>query len=704
MRITVDTGGTFTDIIFENSNSQVSVFKVPTTQNNPSQGIVNGLNNVAKFNNLSIEKFLNNIDTFTHATTHAINAILTKKTAKTAFICTEGHPDTLLFREGGRIEIFNFTVEYPDPYIPRSLTFQIPERINYDGSISKNLDEVSLLKTILKMKKLNIESIGVCFLWSTVNPTHENRVAEILDIKLPGIPYSLSHKVNPTLREYRRASSTCIDASLKPIMTKYLLNLKTNLEKFGFKGQFLMVTSQGGVKDIELSSQSPVHLINSGPSMAPIGANFYLQKNNKYKQGIVTDLGGTTFDISLIKNNKVPRTRETWIGQKYRGHMTGFPSVDVRSIGAGGGSIAWVDGGGMLHVGPDSAGASPGPACYGNGGLEATVTDAALVCGIINPNYFLGGDIKLNTELAIKSIKQISSNLKLNIYETALSILDVVTENMAQEIKSLTIHQGIDPGQSVLIAGGGASGINAVNLGKRLGCKNILIPDLGPTLSAAGALVADLTSEFSLTLPMNTRNFDSKKANLTIHKLTSMCKEFINGPGANTLSYNIEYYIEAKYTDQVWEIEVPLSLDKFLKKNGVVYIEEEFHKTHKNLFEVDDISSDIEIMQWNARVSCKVSNTKLNINNKKPKPSLNKYKFRNVYFKSIGKLKTKVFKYEDLIINKLSNGPAIIETPFTSILIAPDVNYKINNYHCLEIILKSNNKKIQMNEKSALLW
>ena len=298
MRITVDTGGTFTDILFENKNGAISVFKVPTTPDNPSVGILNGLKKAAESINISIEYLLSNLTTFTHATTYAINAILTKKTAKTAFLCTEGHRDILLFREGGRIEIFNFTVEYPDPYVPRSLTFEIPERINYDGSISKNLDDKSLLKVINKLKKLNVESIAVCFLWSTVNPIHENNVAKFLEEKLPNIPYSLSHKVNPTLREYRRASSTCIDASLKPIMSKYLLNLKTNLEDKGFRGQFFMVTSQGGVKNIELSSNSPIHLINSGPSMAPVGGNFYLMKANKL-------LAQLLVVIFILKNVKI---------------------------------------------------------------------------------------------------------------------------------------------------------------------------------------------------------------------------------------------------------------------------------------------------------------------------------------------------------------------------------------------------------------
>ena len=377
MRLSVDTGGTFTDLLLEKNDATISVFKVSTTLANPSIGILKGVEKIADYLNLSIYDFLSNLKSFTHATTHAINAILTNKVAKTAFICTEGHRDTLLFREGGRIEIFNFTVEYPDPYIPRSLTFEIPERIHFDGSIRKKLQTSKLKNLINNLKKLKVEAVAVCLLWSTVNPKHELELEKYLNKKLPNIPISLSHKVNPILREYRRASSTSIDASLKPFMSEYLQNLNNSLFEKGFKGKFFMVTSQGGVLDMKTSASTPIHLINSGPSMAPVGGKFFLNKLQKINHAIITDLGGTTFDISLIKDGKIPRTNETWIGQKYRGHMTGFPSVDVRSIGAGGGSIAWVDEGGLLHVGPQSAGSKPGPSCYNNGGLEPTVTDAA---------------------------------------------------------------------------------------------------------------------------------------------------------------------------------------------------------------------------------------------------------------------------------------------------------------------------------------
>ena len=700
MRISIDTGGTFTDLVCEDKKNNLKIFKVPTTPENPSIGILNGLKQIATSYKKNFTDFLSDIDTIIHGTTHAINAIVTNKIAKTAFLCTKGHPDTLLFREGGRIEIFNFTVEYPDPYVPRSLTFEVPERTNYDGSISENLDKNHLKKIILKLKKLKIESVAVCLLWSTINPYHEKQMGEVIKNELPNIPFSLSHEVNPTLREYRRASSTCINASLKPIMSKYLKKLKELLFLNGFNGELLMITSQGGIKDINSIMEFPIHLINSGPSMAPVAGNFYLKKSKYFKQGIVTDLGGTTFDISLIKNNKIPRTRETWIGEKYRGHMTGFSSIDIRSIGAGGGSIAWIDKGGMLHVGPESAGANPGPVCYDKGGEKTTVTDAALILGILNSEFFLGGNIKLNKNLALKSIKNISKKLGMNEYDTALSILDVVTQNMAQEIKSLTIHQGINPSEAIIVAGGGASGINILNLAKNLGCKSILIPDMGPVISASGAVIAELTDEFSITYPSKLNNLDLKLTNKILKELFNKCNKFAKTNVKNSISHKIDFFIEAKLTDQVWEIEVPITLNKKFSINKEL-IKKEFNKKYLSLFEVVDLDSEIEIIQWNAKISCKTSRTNLLMEREFSKKS--KFNYRNVYIKNEGFKKIQILNFNQLIYDKIYKGPNVIETPFTSIFIDRSSEIKLNKNNSLEIKIKSNDKA-KLNEGATSFW
>ena len=332
--------------------------------------------------------------------------MLTGRTARTAFLTTEGHPDIFLLREGGRVDPFDNTVPFPEPLVPRRLTFEIPERIRADGVVHKPLDEDAVLAVIERLKAAQVEAVGVCLIWSIVNPDHEERVGAFLDAHLPGVPYTLSHRLNPSLREYRRASSACIDASLKPVMTGYLSSLEARLREAGFNGRLLTVTSQGGVVDAADLAATPIHSLNSGPAMAPVAGRVFAAAEGDEDMAIVADTGGTSYDVSLVRKGRIPWTRETWLGPRIRGHMTGFPSVDVRSVGAGGGSIAWVDPGGMLHVGPDSAGSVPGPACYGQGGSEPTVTDAALALGYIDADFFLGGAIALDTDRATAAIAE----------------------------------------------------------------------------------------------------------------------------------------------------------------------------------------------------------------------------------------------------------------------------------------------------------
>jgi N-methylhydantoinase A len=338
----------------------------------PVAGVINSLAVAAEAAGETLTEYLARGEILVHGTTHAINAIVTGSTARTAFLTTKGHPDTLVWREGGRAEAFDFKTPYPEPYIPKALTFEIPERVMADGSVKTPLDEAATIVILKRLAELRVEAVAVCLLWSIVNPDHEAAVGRLIARHLPSVPYTLSHRINPSIREYRRAMSTCIDASLKPAMNVYLGGLEERLRAVGFGGRVLIITSQGGAMDVASIAEAPVHLVNSGPSMGPVGALAYGASSGTDTL-IVGDAGGTTFDVSLVRNRRIPRTRETWLGKPLVSHMTGMPSVDVRSIGAGGGSIAWVDQGGLLHVGPISAGAMPGPAAYRRGGVRPTV-------------------------------------------------------------------------------------------------------------------------------------------------------------------------------------------------------------------------------------------------------------------------------------------------------------------------------------------
>jgi N-methylhydantoinase A len=670
MRFAVDTGGTFTDLVLEDEKGVLHMFKAPTTPDDPVRGILNVLETAADGLSMTTEDLLSQGDLFVHGTTHATNAIVTENTAKTAFLTTKGHPDILVLREGGRMEPFNFLVPFPKPYIPRALTFEVPERIGSDGTVHKPIDEESVIEIISQLGESKVESVAVCLLWSTMNPVHENRLGQLLEEHLPGVPYTLSHILNPILREYRRASSACIDASLKPLMSRYIGGLEERLKEEGFKGRLLMLTSKGGVMDTDELAAAPIHSVGSGPSMAPIAGRQYSLRDTRAKTAIIADTGGTTYDVSLVRRGAIPMTPETWLGERYRGHILGFPSVDVKSIGAGGGSIAWVDEGGLLHVGPQSAGAVPGPACYGKGGERPTVTDASLVLGHIDPAFFLGGTMKLEAGLAAKAIqKEVAGPLKLGLEEAAAAIIRLATENMVGAIEQITIHQGIDPRDAVLVGGGGAAGLNSVAIARRLGCKTVVIPEVGAALSAAGALMSDLHADFrSLFFTVSDR-FDFDGANATLKALTDKCKGFIKAAGRGAIDSSIEYILEARYRHQIWEIDLPLEINRFKSKKDIARAREEFDRLHEEVFAFRDPTSEVEFVGWRATARCKLREEKLGklqhekLFEKKLSPR------RKAYFEGKGVVDARVLLFESMKPNVTVRGPAIVESPFTTVVI-----------------------------------
>jgi len=671
MRFAVDTGGTFTDLLVEDDAGALHMFKAPTTPADPIRGVTDALRIASESMGRPLADLLGASDTFIYGTTHAINAIITGNTARTAFLTTEGHPDVLVLREGGRAEPFNYTVPFPDPYIPRALTWEIPGRLRPDGSETAPFDDAACRRVIVALKSAEVRAVAVCLLWSIVNPAHELRVAALLEAELPGVPYTLSHQLNPTLREYRRASSACIDASLKPMMAAYMAGLTARLREAGFAGRVLVVTSQGGVMDAADVARAPIHLINSGPSMAPVSGRHYAILDEGNDTAVVADTGGTTYDVSLVRRGRIPWTRETWIGQPFRGHMTGFPSVDVRSIGAGGGSIAWIDDGGMLHVGPQSAGAVPGPVCYGQGGVRPTVTDASLVLGYVDPDFFLGGTMKLDKAAAEAAIaRDVAQPLGLSPDEAASAMIAVATENMVQAILDITVNQGIDPREAVLVGGGGAAGLNSVLIARRLETPRLLIPEVGAALSAAGALMSDLTAQFHATQFTRSVTFDYERVNAVLDGLERQARAFVAGPGYGSQSQTIRFWAEARYPEQVWELEVPLPASRFAGSADVAALVEAFHRAHQDVFAIHDAGSGIEIVGWSVSVGCRIRAEEGGT----MAPTVASHAFegaRLAYFPGHGRVPTVVRRFEALQTGERIAGPAIIESSFTTVVVHP---------------------------------
>jgi N-methylhydantoinase A len=687
-RFACDTGGTFTDLLVE-SDDGLRMYKAHTVAGDPAKGVLDALGKAAADRGLALRALLEAGELFVHGTTHAINAIVMGRTATTALLATQGHTDVLVLREGGRTDPFDHTIPYPDPYVPRALTFGVPERMDANGRVLTALDEDRVIEIAKILVERGVEAVAIAFLWSIVNPTHELRVAELLRRHAPGIAITCSHALNPTLREYRRTSAAAIDASLKPLMTRYLGGIEERLRDEGFSGRVLVLTSQGGAMAASALAEAPIHAINSGPSLAPVAGRYHAAREGARGAGgqqttarnvVVADTGGTTYDVSLVRDGFIPWTRETWIGAPYRGHMTGFPSVDVKSVGAGGGSIAWVDSGGVLHVGPQSAGADPGPACYGKGGTQPTVTDASVVLGHLDPDYFLGGSVTLDAKAARQAVEQgVASKLGLSVEAAANAILDLVTENMVQAIVDITVNQGVDASDALLIGGGGAAGLNSVAIARRLGCATVLFPETGAALSASGALISDLTAEFRRPCFTATDRFDFEQVRTSFAALASEARQYAEAQKDATLGSTISFAVEARYPNQVWDLEVPLEAGDFAGEDAVEALRQAFHAAHRQVFAIDDPNSAVELVALVVRVRCALRDRDLpRLGNAGGRTRL---AARRAWFAAPvqgggGWCETPVLRIEDLVPGQERAGPAIVETPFTTIVIDPGARFR----------------------------
>jgi N-methylhydantoinase A len=683
VRFAVDTGGTFTDLVVEDDEGRLSIYKSATVPSDPVRGILNVFQVAAEERGISREELLAAGKVLIHGTTRGLNAVLTGNTARTAFLTTEGHPDILLFREGGRTEIFDLSKPYPEPYVPRALTFQVPERIGPAGEVLRPLDEEAMRSTLEQLRGRDVEAVAVCLLWSIVNPVHELRVGALLEEVLPGVPVTLSHQLNPCVREYRRASSACIDASLKPVMTEYIQTVEGRLEEAGFRGRVLIVTSSGGALDARDVAAAPIHSLNSGPSMAPVAGRHFARSDADAEMAIVADTGGTSYDVSVVRRGHIPWTRETWLGRPYFGHMTGLPSVDVRSVGAGGGSIAYVDSGGLLHVGPESAGADPGPVCYGTGGTRPTMTDACVVLGYVDPEYFLGGRARLDVDAARLAIRaQVAEPLGLDEHEAAAAIVRLATERMVSAIEEITIHQGIDPRDAVLVGGGGAAGFNTVAIARQLGCPEVIVPPIGPALSAAGALISDLARSFEVTFRTTDRGFDFSGVNAVLARLEAQAREFIEGPGEGAISSRIEFSVEARYPHQVWELESPVHSERVEREADLDQLRADFHAVHREVFSIADEASGIEFESWHARATCQLREPV------SPHAELapGKVRLREVYLPGRGLARVAVWRLESVPLGQVMTGPAIVETATTTVVIDPGATFSRRPSGTLHIV------------------
>ena len=677
-RISVDTGGTFTDVVVTDAEGHFTLAKALTDRERAFAAIEVGLAVTGESLGLSVDALLADTSMFLYGTTRATNGIVERKIARTAFLTTAGFPDVLLLKEGGKAEPHNLKMEYPDPYIPRRLTFEVPERINAEGGVETALDENAVKALLESFRERNIEAIAVCLLWSIANPDHERRVGALIEALLPGVPYTLSHQINPILREYRRASSTAIDASLKPLMQEHLLTMQADLRKAGYANDILVSTSFGGVMHLGDVVEKPIFLVKSGPAMAPVAGLAYAEAEGLSKDIIVCDAGGTTFDVSLVRDGMVEFSRDTWLGPQWTGDNLGMASVAVHSIGAGGGSIAWVDSGGLLRVGPQSAGSDPGPACYGNAGTEPTVTDAAVVLGYIDPAHFLGSRMALDADAATRAIGQFAEQLDESVERAAFAIMAVANENMIEAIKELTINEGLNPAESTFVAGGGAGGLGVMPIAAELGCTTVLVPRTAGALSAAGMQFSDIVTETGASKLTTSDNFDFDGVNAALAEIDQRLDEFAMGLGERGFA-DIEkrYFVEARYRFQVWELEIEAGRNRFDSAAHVEALIEEFHRMHERVFAVTDIGQAVECLNWRGRLIASVNAPSLDPSRAGDDATAEVDRKRLAYFGN-EMIETPIFYGDDLAAGAYIEGPAIIEEATSTLVVHPGATARVS--------------------------
>ncbi len=686
----VDVGGTFTDAAVLDESGEVKVFKSPTTPEDWSNGILGAISTAAEYYGMSLEDFLSdtsieNGGMLTHGSTIATNAIVERKSGKIGVLCTKGFRDVFLYRESPRKDPFDMCIDYPEPFVPRYLTLPVEERINSEGEIEKPLNEKDIVDAVAQLKKYKVEAIAVCYLWSTMNPDHERKTRQIISKIWPEVTVVLSSEVNPVNREYRRWVAASMDASLKKLVSTYANQLNKRLNEAGLKGSIGMLNSSGGVMGTKEIVERPLYSIDSGPAMAPVAGKHYANNDLEEENAVVLDMGGTTFDVSCIINNRITSSRESVVGDE----IPGISRVDVHSVGSGGGSIAWVDEGGLLKVGPRSAGSVPGPACYCRGGIYPTVTDANVVLGYINPDFFNNGRMKLDADLSYKAIKTyVADKLDISVEEAAYAIWATVNANMITAVKDITIWQGIDPREFAMVSGGGACGLHALALADGLDMKKLIIPRTAGGLSAVGGIFSDIVAEFSGNYYTNTRDIDIEEANAMLADLYAQARDFFDRNNISEDKRRYELYVEGNYPFQVWEL--PAEVDRYLSpdfkftKETAKGIEKEFGDEHERAFSVRD-DNYVECNSWRLKA---VGRRDMDVTNETGKAGEFKAagpkEIRKAFFRETGYTDTEVFNGADLHYGDVIMGPAVVEEPTTTVVILPGHKAtitKFNNYY-----------------------
>ncbi|HEY3108448.1 MAG TPA: hydantoinase/oxoprolinase family protein [Chloroflexota bacterium] len=676
-RLGVDIGGTFTDAtLLDEASGALRIAKVSTTPADPSSGFMEAVRRILGEAGVAPGQ----VGRVVHATTVATNAIIEGKVAATGFITTEGFRDLLEIQRQVRPSLYDLQFEKPRPLVPRDRCFGLPERLDARGAVLIPLDEAAAAAAADRLRAEGVEAVAICLLHAYANPAHERRVAEIVRARFPEASVSVSSEVAPEFREYTRASTTVVNAAIQPVVARYLASIEARLRAEGLDAELLVMQSNGGVFPFAGARERPVFMVESGPAAGVIAAA-YLGGQIERPNVISFDMGGTTAKAGLVQGGAPRVTKEYELGATARaglgsGRGSGYPIrtpvIDLVEIGAGGGSIAWIDSGGALRVGPRSAGADPGPACYGRGGAEPTVTDANLLLGRLSADYFLGGELPLDVELARRAIEaRCAARLGLGVVETAHAIVEIANAAMAGAIRLVSVQRGYDPREHVLVAFGGAGPAHACRLAAEVEVPTTVVPVSPGIFSALGLLVTDLKHEYAATTIASLDRLDAAEVERVFGGLEAEGRAALERDGVAAEAIAFERQADLRYVGQSYELTVPFGEEMLAR----------FHGEHDRAYGYAAPSEPVELV-----------NLRLTALGRIPKPALREVAAggdpaaarkggRAVYFAEAGGfVECPVYDRARLPAGAVLAGPAAVEELDSTTVVHPGYEARVDRY------------------------
>ena len=675
MRIGIDVGGTFTDLVAVDEAGRSTLAKSASTPADPSVGVLTGLGLLAEALGTDLAAMLADTDRIVHGTTVATNALLEHKGAKVGLLTTEGHRDVIEMREGLKDDRYNLRMAPPVQLVPRHRRLGVRERMRADGRVEIPLDRASLDVAIATLKTQEVEAVAICYMHAWRDPAHERATAEAVRAAMPDVYLSLSSQVFPQIKEFDRVSTTIVNAYVGPALSRYLHRLEARLKEAGYAGPVLIIQSHGGVTPVADAARLAAGGVLSGPAGGVAGSR-YAASLLGTGDLIPFDMGGTSTDICLIVNGEPSLTSGRGVG----GHRLALNSLDIASLGAGGGSIGRVDTGGILHVGPESAGANPGPACYGRGGTRATVTDANLVLGYLDPAQFLGGRASLDLSAAETALDRLAAELGTSRIEAAEGVHRVVNTNMAEGIRLVSVRRGVDPRRFALLSFGGAAGLHVADVARQLDLTRVVVPRVASVLSAWGMLATDLRFEVSRTHIGDAGRLEGAAVKQLFDDMEA------EGRARLAASYDgpvrIERTVEMRYGEQIFEIAVPLGGIDWSVADPLPQIVERFHNRHEELYTY--ALRDQEAVLVNARAAVIGVLPDLPREPTLPARAAGPPTGRRRIHIG-GWIEVPVYALDTLAPGQAIQGPAIVESALTTVLLRPGNSATVSPHGWLDI-------------------